>query len=138
MRATVRWEGAARFAGIADSGHRVLMDGPPEGGGENQGPRPMEMLLFGLGGCSAYDVVHILRRGRQPVAGCEVEIAAERADSEPRVFTRIHLHFVVSGQVTHKAVERAVALSAEKYCSAARMLAATAELTHDWELRPGE
>ena len=96
MRATVRWEGAARFAGIADSGHRVLMDGPPEGGGENQGPRPMEMLLFGLGGCSAYDVVHILRRGRQPVAGCEVEIAAERADSEPRVFTRIHLHFVVS------------------------------------------
>jgi len=135
VRATVTWEGEARFAGETNGGHRVVMDGPPDAGGREQGPRPMEMLLLGLGGCSAFDVVHILRRARRPVTACHVELEAERAATDPRVFTRIHMHFVVRGtEVGEKHVDRAVSLSAEKYCSAARMLAATAEITHGWEL----
>lgn len=136
MRATITWDGGARFTGETESGHRVVMDGPPDAGGEDQGPRPTEMVLLGLGGCSAFDVVHILRRGRQPVAGCRVELEAERAETDPKVFTRIHLHFVVEGAgVSGKQVGRAVALSADKYCSVARMLESTASITHDWELR---
>lgn len=136
MRARVSWEGQARFTGETESGQRVVMDGPPDAGGRDQGPRPMEMVLLGLGGCSAFDVVHILQKGRRAVAACEVEIDAERAAVDPKVFTRIHMHFIVRGAELDRArVERAVALSADKYCSVARMLASTAEITHDAELR---
>jgi len=117
------------------SGHAVVMDGPPEHGGHNLGVRPMEMLLMGMGGCTQFDVLLILRRGRHQVSFCEVELEAERADSDPKVFTRIHAHFRVGGKgLTEHAVERAVKLSAEKYCSASIMLGATAEITHDFEL----
>lgn len=136
MQARVTWEGEARFVGETGSGQRVVMDGPPDAGGRGQGPRPMEMILLGLGGCSAFDVVHILQKGRRAVAACEVEIDAERATADPKVFTRIHMRFVVRGADLDRArVERAVSLSAEKYCSVARMLAATAEITHETELR---
>jgi putative redox protein len=111
------------------------MDGPPEFGGRNLGVRPMEMLLLGMGGCTEFDVLHILRRGRHEVSFCEVELEAERAESDPKVFTRIHAHFRVGGKgLTEKAVERAVRMSAEKYCSASIMLGAMAEITHDFEL----
>jgi putative redox protein len=124
------------FVGESGSGHSVVMDGPPELGGRNIGVRPMEMLLLGLGGCSSFDVVLILQKSKQQVTDCEVQIEAERADKEPKVFTRIHMHFVVSGRnlATDK-VERAIKLSAEKYCSASIMLAKTAEVTHDFEIR---
>lgn len=136
MRATVTWQGAARFLGESGSGHQVLMAGPPTGGGEDEGPRPTEMVLLGLGGCSAFDVVSILEKSRRPAGSCRVEIEAERAETDPKVFTRIHLHFVVSGaKVTEKQLDRAVQLSADKYCSVARMLASTATITHDWELQ---
>jgi putative redox protein len=111
------------------------MDGPPEFGGRNLGLRPMEMLLLGMGGCTQFDVVHILRKSRNEVTFCEVELEAERAESEPKVFTRIHVHFKVGGPgLTEKAVARAVDLSAEKYCSASIMLGASVEITHDFEL----
>ena len=117
------------------SGHALVMDGPEEHGGRNLGVRPMEMLLLGMGGCSEFDVVHILRKSRMEVRFCEVELTAERAESEPKVFTRIHAHFRVGGKgLTEKAVGRAVGLSAEKYCSASIMLGAMAEITHDFEL----
>jgi putative redox protein len=123
------------FAGTADSGHRVVMDGPPELGGRNKGTRPMEMLLIGLGGCSAFDVVHMLRKARIDMTGCEVEIEAERAPDVPRVFTRIHMHFMVSGKnIPESKVRRAVQLSAEKYCSAALMFSKVARVTHDYEI----
>lgn len=123
------------FVGESGSGHSVVMDGHPDHGGRNLGIRPMEMLLIGLGGCSAFDVVLILKRGRHPVEDCVVEIESERAESEPKVFTRIHLHFVVSGKnLPEKQVERAIQLSAEKYCSATIMLAKTADITHDFEI----
>ncbi len=117
------------------SGHAVVMDGPPEHGGHNLGVRPMEMLLMGMGGCTQFDVLLILRRGRHQVSFCEVELEAERADRDPKVFTRIHAHFRIGGKgLTENAVERAVKLSAEKYCSASIMLGAMAEITHDFEL----
>ena len=123
------------FVGESGSGHSVVMDGAPEAGGRNLGIRPMEMLLLGLGGCTAFDVVSILKKSRQDIADCEVEIEAERAEEIPKVFTRIHVHFIVSGKVLDPAkVERAVNLSADKYCSASRMLEKTAELTHDFEI----
>ena len=135
MKARVKWVEGAMMVGESGSGHAVVMDGPEEHGGRNLGIRPMEMLLIGMGGCSEFDVVHILRKLRQDVRLCEVELTAERAESEPKVFTRIHAHFRVAGKgLTEKAVERAVSLSAEKYCSASIMLAATAEITHDFEL----
>lgn len=135
MKTTVSWIGKARFVGDSGSGHSVVMDGPPENGGQDSGPRPMEMLLLGLGGCTAFDVVHILKKGRHPVASCRVEIDAERADTEPKVFTKIHVHFVVGGDgLKADAVERAVKLSAEKYCSASIMLGAVANITHDFAL----
>ncbi|HHH39991.1 MAG TPA: OsmC family protein [Sedimenticola sp.] len=135
MKARIKWVEGSLMVGESGSGHAVVMDGPPEHGGRNLGVRPMEMLLLGLGGCTQFDVVHILRKGRHPVARCEVELTAERAADEPKVFTRIHVHFIVAGPgLTEKAVERAVALSAEKYCSASIMLGKTAEITHDFEL----
>ncbi len=123
------------FLGESGSGHSVLMDGPPEAGGKNLGPRPMEMLLMGTGGCAAFDVVLILKKSRQDISDCVVEIEAERALEEPKVFTRIHFHFILTGkQLKAEQVERAIKLSAEKYCSASIMLGKTAELTHDFKI----
>lgn len=123
------------FVAESGSGHTVLMDGPPEAGGKNLGPRPMEMLLMGTGGCAAVDVVLILKKGRQDISDCAVEIEAERAPHEPKVFTRIHFHFILTGKnLNSRHVERAIKLSAEKYCSASIMLAKTAVLTHDFEI----
>lgn len=135
MKASISWIGEARFVADSGSGHSIVMDGPPEHGGRDLGPRPMEMLLMGLGGCTAFDVVHILKKGRHAVSTCRVQIDAQRADAEPKVFTRIHVHFVVAGDgLTEAVVARAVKLSAEKYCSASIMLGATAEISHDFEL----
>lgn len=136
MKARVRWVEEATFLGESGSGHAVVMDGPPDHGGRNLGVRPMEMLLLGLGGCTAFDVVMILKKSRQPVSDCIVELEAERAETDPKVFTRIHVHFVVSGTgLAEKQVERAVRLSAEKYCSASIMLGKSAAITHDFEIR---
>ena len=136
MKARIQWAGEAMFLGESGSGHVVVMDGPPEAGGRNLGVRPMEMVLIGLGGCSNFDVVSILRKGRQPVESCEVFLDAERADEEPKVFTKIHLHFVVKGRGLKEAqVKRAVELSAEKYCSASIMLGrAGVDISHDYEI----
>lgn len=131
MQVSVDWLAGMRLAGTNAEGHRVEMDGPPALGGSGAGPRPMEMVLLGLGGCSVVDVVHILERGRRTVTSCRVAIDAERAETDPKVFTRIHMQFVVAAPGAAEAViERAVALSAEKYCSVARMLASTADITH--------
>ena len=136
MKARIKWIENVSFVGESGSGHAVIMDGAPEGGGRNLGPRPMEMLLIGAGGCTAYDVVHILRKSRASVSDCVVEIEAERAQDDPKGFTRIHFHFVVSGAgLKAQQVERAVHLSAEKYCSASIMLGKTARITHDFEVR---
>jgi putative redox protein len=137
MQCTVRWQPDAGMAFVAEtgSGHLITMDGAPEGGGRNLAPRPMETVLAGTGGCTAYDVVLILRRGRQQVTGCSVKIEAERAETEPKVFTRIHMHFTVSGKaLSEAAVARAIQLSHEKYCSASAMLAKTAEMTTGFEI----
>jgi putative redox protein len=136
MKARIQWAGEALFIGESGSGHAVVMDGPPENGGRNLGIRPMEMVLIGLGGCSNFDVVSILRKARQPIDSCEVFLDADRADQEPKVFTRIHLHFVVKGRGLKEAqVKRAVELSADKYCSASIMLGrAGVEITHDYEI----
>ena len=123
------------FVGETGSGHSVVMDGPPEHGGRNLAARPMEMVLLGLGGCTAFDVVHILQKARQNVTNCNVEVKAERADTIPAVFTKIHVHYVVSGnRLSDNQVKRAVKLSAEKYCSVSIMLAEAAEITHDYEI----
>ncbi len=140
MDCTVKWMGmdGMAFAAETGSGHIALMDGAPEGGGRNLAPRPMELVLAGAGGCTAYDVVLILKRSRQEITGCEVALKAERAETDPKVFTRIHFHFTVRGKgLKADAVERAIKLSAEKYCSASIMLGKTAEITHDWEIVEG-
>jgi putative redox protein len=135
VKAAVRWIDGMMFEASADSGHTVVIDGPPNVGGRNRGSRPMELLLMGTGACSAVDVVNILSKSRQDVTDCVVELDAERADTEPRVFTRIHMRFVVTGRdLQTKAVERAVRLSADKYCSATQMLNKTAIITHDFEI----
>ena len=135
MKGTVTLQEGSTFEGVAGSGHRVTMDVAPEVGGRNLGLRPMEMVLLGLGGCTAIDVLHMLRKGRQPITDMRVELDAERANDVPRVFTRIHLHFVLTGAGLdpHK-IERAINLSASKYCSASMMLNKTAEMTHDFEI----
>lgn len=137
MKARIKWVEQATFVGESASGHAVVMDGPPEHGGRNLGIRPMEMLLLGMGGCTAFDVIHILKKSRQLVTDCYAELEAARADEDPKVFTRIHVHFVVTGDgLSEKHVERAVTLSAEKYCSASIMLAnGGVEITHDFEIR---
>ena len=123
------------FVGESDSGHSIVMDGAPDAGGRNLGVRPMEMLLLGLGGCTAFDVVSILHKSRQQISDCEVEIEAERADEIPKIFTHIHVHFIVSGRgLDEKKVSKAVSLSADKYCSASRMLEKAASITHDFEI----
>jgi putative redox protein len=135
MNVRVKWMDNMTFVGETASGHAVVMDGPPDQGGSNIAARPMEMVLLGLGGCTAFDVVSILKKARQPVSGCEVAIDAARADAIPAVFTRIHVHYTVSGRgLSEKQVERAVQLSAEKYCSVTVMLSKTAEITHDFEI----
>lgn len=136
MHAKIEWQGRVRFAATSGTGHTLTLDGPPDAGGENAGPRPMELVLMGLGGCSSFDVVTILEKSRQAVTGCTAELQAERADEAPQVFTRIHLHFRVSGHdLDARKVARAVALSADKYCSAAIMLArGGVAISHDYEI----
>jgi len=136
MKARVKWLEEVTFVGESASGHAVVMDGPPEHGGRNIGIRPMEMLLLGMGGCTSFDVISILKKSRQSVVDCEVQIEADRADTEPKVFTRIHVHFIITGkELSEKHVQRAVQLSAEKYCSASIMLGKAAEISHDYEIR---
>ena len=135
MNIKVSWAGDALFIGESTTGHKLLMDGPPEGGGRNLGPRPMEMLLLGTGSCSCYDVISILKKSRQNVVRCEVEVSSKSAETEPKVFTDIHIHFKVFGvDLKERQVERAVSLSAEKYCSASIMLGASANITHSFDV----
>jgi len=131
MKARIKWVQDVMFLGESGSGHSVVMDGAPDAGGRNLGVRPMEMLLLGLGGCSAFDVMLILKRGREAVTDCVVDIDAERATTDPKVFTKIVMHYTVTGQgLDRKKVERAVQLSAEKYCSASAIIGKTAEIAH--------
>ncbi|MFT4650769.1 MAG: putative redox protein [Flavobacteriales bacterium] len=135
MKCKVKWLDNMTFVGESGSGHAVVMDGAPEHGGRDMGIRPMEMLLLGLGGCTSFDVVTILNKSRQKFVDCHVEIEAERSEEIPKVFTKIHIHFVVSGKGLDSAkVKKAVNLSAEKYCSASKMLEAAAQMTHDFEI----
>ncbi|MFY9721668.1 MAG: OsmC family protein [Azonexus sp.] len=138
MECTVRWTGndaGMSFVAESGSGHAVVMDGAVDAGGRNLGPRPMEMVLAGTGGCTAFDVVLILKRGRHAVSGCEVRLTAERAEADPKVFTHIHFHYRVKGrQLKPDAVARAIELSKDKYCSASIMIGKTAEITHDFEI----
>jgi putative redox protein len=135
MRTTIKWIDKVMFIGQSGSGHSIVIDGPPQAGGENAGIRPMELVLMGLGACASFDVVSILKKSRQDVTDCRAELEAERADEIPQVFTRIHVHFVISGHGLKAGhVARAVSLSAEKYCSASIMIGKTAEITHDFEI----
>lgn len=137
MECTVRWTGASGMSFMAEtgSGHAVVMDGAPDGGGRNLAPRPMELVLAGTGGCTAYDVVLILKRGRQDIRGCDVTLKSERAEKDPKVFTKIHFHFTVRGRnLNPDQVERAINLSHEKYCSASIMLEKSALITHSFEI----
>ena len=135
MKSRVKWVEQVSFLGETESGHAVLMDGSPSAGGRNLGPRPMEMLLIGAGGCTSFDVITILKKSRQAVSDCYVELEAERAETDPKVFTKIHMHFVVTGKdIKPEVVEKAIRLSAEKYCSASIMLGQTAQITHDFEV----
>lgn len=137
MQARVKWAENAAFIGETGSGHAIVIDGPQEIGGRNLGPRPMELMLLSVGACSAVDVVHILKKARQPVIDCYVEVKGERAETDPKIFTAIHLHFVVTGTALgENQVKRAVELSADKYCSASIMLGkGGCKITHDYEVR---
>lgn len=137
MKAKIIWGGDAKFIAESETGHSIVMDGPPDHGGKNQGARPMETLLIGMGGCSSFDVIHILKKSRQDVIDCVAEIEAERADEVPSVFTKIHLHFVITGNnLKESMVRNAVKLSAEKYCSASIMLAkGGVDITHSYEMQ---
>jgi putative redox protein len=135
MEAKIKWIDKVKFKGESETGHNLLMDGPAESGGENQGMRPMELMLLGIGGCTSYDVVSILKKSRQAVRGCEAHISAERAESIPKVFTKIHIRFVIDGnELDEGIVARAINLSAEKYCSASIMLNKAVEITHDFTI----
>jgi len=136
MNATIKWVDDAMFLGVSGSGHSVVLDGPPDQGGHNLGIRPMEMLLLGMGGCTSFDVVSILKKSRQSIADCTVDITAVRASEIPEVFTKIHIHFVIKGkQIKQTRVERAIELSVQKYCSASIMLErGGVEISHDYEL----
>jgi len=142
LKVRLKWVEQVSFVAETESGHSLVMDGASEAGGRNLAPRPMEVVLAGTAGCTAYDVVSILRKARQKITDCVVEVSAERAEKDPKVFTQIHFHYIVTGQgVDPQHVERAVHLSAEKYCSASIMLGKTAQLTHDFviqESSPGE
>jgi len=135
MQTSIKWVDEAMFIGETDSGHAIVIDGPPEGGGRNMGARPMELLLLGMGGCTAYDVVHMLKKGRHQITACRVELSAERAQSVPKVFTRIHVLYKIRGRdLSDKAVQRAVQLTTEKYCSASIMLSKAVTISHDYEI----
>jgi putative redox protein len=134
MKARIKWVEKVTFLAESGSGHAVVLDGAPDDGGRNLGVRPMEMLLMGLGGCSAFDVVLILRKGREDVSDCVVELEAERAETDPKVFTRIHMHYKVTGRRLAPVKVRASPAPAEKYCSASAIMAKTAVITHDWEV----
>lgn len=137
MECTINWLPASGMAFLAEtgSGHVLTMDGAPDGGGRNLAPRPMETVLAGTGGCTAYDVVLILKRGRHDVRGCQVKLEAQRAETDPKIFTKIHMHFIVTGRgLPELAVDRAIRMSHEKYCSASAMLAKTAEFTTSFEI----
>ena len=139
MECKVRWSGEGMsFIAETGSNHLVMMDGAPDGGGRNLAPRPMELVLVGTAGCTAYDVVVILKKSGQQVTGCEVRLDSERAETDPKVFTKIHMHFVVRGRALKRnLVEHAIRLSHEKYCSASIMLGKTAEITEDFEIVDG-
>jgi putative redox protein len=136
MECRVKWiDGGMSFVAETGSGHAFVMDGAPEAGGRNTGPRPMEAVLAGAGGCTAFDVVLIMKRSRQHVTGCEVKLSAERADTDPKVFTKLHMHFIVQGRdIKTSVLENALKLSHEKYCSATAMLGKTAAITYDYEI----
>ena len=135
MKARIKWVEGRTFVGESGTGHKIVLGTATEPGGPTPGPSPMELVLIGTGGCSAYDVVHILEKGREAVDDCIVEMEAERAETEPKVFTRIHMHYVVKGRnLAANKVERAIQLSVEKYCSASAMIARTATITHDFEI----
>ena len=135
MKVRVRWTDHMSFVAETGSGHSVVMDGPPDHGGRNLAARPMEMILVGLGGCSAFDVVHTLNKARQPVKDCQVLLDAQRADSVPAVFTKVHLHFILAGPgLDPGRVKRAVELSVEKYCSVIMMLRESVDITYDYEV----
>lgn len=135
MDVRIKWVEGMMFLGESESGHAVVLDGPPEIGGKNMGVRPMEMLLLGMGGCTSVDVMQILQKGRQNITDCVAEISAERVDTIPKVFSKIHVHFVITGKGLKEAVvARAVKLSAEKYCSASIMLEKAVEISHDFEI----
>ncbi|MCF6253779.1 MAG: OsmC family protein [Thiomicrorhabdus sp.] len=135
MTTVVKWQGKMAFEATTEGGHAVLMDASPEVGGEDSGPRPMEMVLMGLGGCTGIDVVMMLQKSKQDIEGCQIEITAERSDTVPKVYRKIHVHFKVTGTgLSDKKVKRAVDLSAEKYCSVSKMLEATVELSHDYKI----
>ncbi|HYN54789.1 MAG TPA: OsmC family protein [Methylotenera sp.] len=139
MKVSIKWIDGVSFVGESETGHAVVLDGAPENGGRNIGMRPMEMLLIGMGACTSFDVVTILKKARQPIINCVAEVDAERADEIPKVFTKIHVHFVVTGNGLNTVqVERAIKLSAEKYCSASIMLGKVCEITHDFEIVTGE
>ena len=135
MNVNLAWAGGVAFVGEAENGQRIVIDGPPQGGGKNRGPRPMETLLLGMGACMAYDVLSILKKSRQRISDCQLHITSKRADAHPKVFTQIHLHFEIKGtDVSEKHIERAINLSAEKYCSASIMLGKTANITHSYKV----
>ena len=139
MKVRIKWVEGVSFVGESETGHAVVLDGAPENGGRNIGMRPMEMLLIGMGACTSFDVVTILKKARQPIVDCVAEISAERANEVPKVFTKIHVHFVVTGDgLSETQVERAVKLSAEKYCSASIMLSKSVEITHDFEIKTSQ
>ncbi len=139
MHVSVKWIDGVSFVGESETGHAVVLDGAPENGGRNIGMRPMEMLLIGMGGCTSFDVVMILKKARQPIVHCVAEIDATRAEEIPKVFTKIHVHFVVTGNhLNESQVERAVKLSAEKYCSASIMLSKSVEITHSFEIKTAD
>jgi len=135
MKATVKWLDHMSFVGESGSGHSVVMDGPPDDGGRNMGIRPMEMVLLGMGGCTAFDLVLILQRQRQAISDCQVDLVAERAAKVPKVFTKIHVHYIVSGKdLDEIKIARAVKMTAEKYCSVSIMLSTSVEISHDFEI----
>ncbi len=139
MKVSVKWIDGVSFVGESETGHAVVLDGALENGGRNIGMRPMEMLLIGMGACTSFDVVTILKKARQPIVDCVAEIQAERADEIPKVFTKIHVHFVITGNhLNETQVERAVKLSAEKYCSASIMLSKSVAITHNFEVKPAQ
>jgi putative redox protein len=135
LKARIKWVEGVSFLGESDSGHSIVIDGPPDAGGRNIGMRPMELMLLGMGSCTSFDVITILKKSRQKINDCIAEISAERADSIPKVFTKIHIHFIVKGvDLDHSVVERAINLSAKKYCSASIMLQKTVAISHDFEI----